>query len=401
MQPATSIPDISNFPLSKRQAVIAANLIFWLLFIIFDSISTSATLTGYFSYTFTRTLLHCIPFALLVYINLYWLYPRFFSKQQHIKYTIGVLILLAINLFSRFQIDEFMSKPETLENYFPWIYDPVLSQKALNAFINGGFISKNGGFSFSYHLGMTIGSIGVFVITSSLNLVEDWVEKQQLKIKILKEEALAQQAQLRLKVKEVELRDAKIRFLKAQSDPHFLINSLSGVYNLALLQHDKIDYAILRLSDLMSYLLGKGKEDYIYLQYEIDFIHNYLSFLKTIYLDEINISFDFEATPSQLSHIEIAPMLIQPFLENAIKHGNVTDSDKGWVKSFLKIDGPQIIFTIQNSVHPKRKNRKIQSHGVGLSNLKERLSVYYPNNYELQTGLNGNIYSVRLVLGLD
>lgn len=386
------------FSLTKTQMRVGANIIFWTLFIAFDSLSTSATLAGYFGYCLTRTLIHCLVFTILIYPNIYYLYPRYIGKRQYFRYATGILILFGITLLLRFQIDYLMSSPENVKQYFSFIYNEELSLKGLQAFQSGGYIDKNGNFSVSYYLGMTIGTIGVFVITTTMNLIEGWIDKQRLEIKILKETAQNQQTQLVLKNKEVELRDAKIQFLKAQTNPHFLINAISGVYNMALLQSNKVDTALLRLSDLMAYLLGKGTEEYISLQSEVDFINNYLDFSRLIYLDEVNISFDCMISSYQLSSIDVPPMLFQPFLENALKHGDAMDNPKGWIKSELKIQDDQIVFFMENTVKPKSNNRRIKSYGVGLKNLKERLEMYFPEKHQLSIQSMELRYKVRLVL---
>jgi LytS/YehU family sensor histidine kinase len=112
----------------------------------------------------------------------------------------------------------------------------------------------------------------------------------------------------------------------------------------------------------------------------------------------LNITFDYKATPHQLSHLEISPMLLQPFFENAIKHGDVTDNTKGWVKSNLIVEQGKIVFNIENTVN-LNKRAKIKSYGVGLSNLKERLEMHYPDRYELKMGFENDVYKVELVIG--
>ncbi len=388
-------------PFSRKQVVIFSNIFFWILLIAFDSISTSATLTGYFDYCITRTLLHCIPFAILIYPNLYWLYPQFFATQQYSWYTIGAISLLTINLLMRFSIDAMMSSPVHVEMYFPFIYNEELAQKAYNAFVNGGFLDRNGTFSISYYLGITVGSIGIFFVVTPVIIIDEWYQKQQLKLQMLNEQAQAKQKALEYQNIQLALQNTKMRFLKAQTDPHFLINAISGIYNLALLQSDKIDFALLRLSDLMSYLLGKGKESVISLQTEIEFLENYIHFSKVIYLDELNITFENKVSETQKVNIEIPPMLLQPFVENAIKHGDAMDNPEGWIKCALNIENNILYFTVKNTISSKRYKRQIKSHGIGIQNVKERLEVYFPNHHALIFRPSENMYEVNLKVDLN
>lgn len=386
--------EITNFPLNKRQLLIAANIFFWITFIVFDSISTAGILDGYISFTLPRAIAHSLIFALLmVYPNLYILYPRFFSKERYLLYTLCSVFLILITFYIRTQFDTFfitdIKRAERLLNtFFPnLIYDQESVNFAVDSIRKGGFINKNKEFQFSYYLGMAAGCIGVFFITSPIKLVEDWYEKQQLKFQVLED---------RLK-----LNETKLKFLKAQADPHFLINSLSGIYNLALLQSEKLDQAILRLSELMSYLLGYGQQDAIALKHEIQFIENFINFHQAVNIDALNISFSHNASLSQLEDISIPPMLIQPFFENALKHGNV-DEPNGWLKSEITIEDEMFRFYIENSVDARRsKHKKAKSHHVGLQNVHERLDMYFPGRYKLHFAEEENTYKVSMSFQIE
>lgn len=380
---ADQLAGIPSFPLTKKQLLISANIFFWTCFILFDAITTAGMVNGFFVFTFQRAIAHALILFFLVYPNLYWLYPRYFSKGQYWKYTLAALTLLIIHVGLRTGLDSL---------YLKWFlggsfYNTDTGQKAFKTIINSGFMQSNMHFSFSYYFGMTLGTIGVFFITSPIKLVEDWYEKQMLRFQLLQD---------RLK-----LNETKIKFLKAQTDPHFLINALSGVYNLALLKSDKIDFAILRLSELMGYLLGHGKKDLIALRYEIDFIQNFIDFHKAINTEPIQIEFVHNATPTQLEQIVLPPMLLQPFFENALKHGNADDDPEGWIKSALNIENQLLTFHIENSLKARKSNKNRPSFNVGLQNVQERLKMYFlEEGYHLKMETLDNVYRVELLLDM-
>ena len=378
----TETASIPTFPLTKKQLQLVANIFFWVCFVAFDTISTAGMMNGFFLFTFQRAIVQALILFLLVYPNLYWLYPRYFSKGNYLKYALAALVLLAFNVYLRTSMDNFYLGL-FLEGDF---YNTPTGQEAYQTLLKSQFMTTDNQLVFSYYFGMTLGSIAVFFITTPIKLVEDWYEKQRLSLQILENR--------------LQLNDSKIKFLKAQTDPHFLINALSGVYNLALLQSDKIDFAILRLSELMGYLLGHGKEDEIALRYEINFIQNFIDFHQAINPTPINIDFKHNATAAQLEQVMIPPMLLQPFFENALKHGNADEDPEGWIKSELKIEAATLSFTLENSLKPSSSKRV--SYNVGMQNLKERLEMYFPKDkHWLQTEKTEEEYRVKLLLGMN
>lgn len=377
---SNNLTHIPAFPLSKRRLLIAANLFFWISFIAFDTITTAGMVGGYVGFTFQRAIAHALILFGLVYPHLYWLYPRYFSKGRYLIYAVKALLLVGFILFLRTGLDNF---------YLYWFlggdfHNTPQGQSAYDNLIGSGYV-KNNEFVPAYYFGMVLGTVAVFFITTPIKLVEDWYQKNLLSRQILQNQ--------------IKLQETKIKFLKAQTDPHFLINALSGVYNLALMDAKNIDFAILRLSELMAYLLGHGKEDRIMLKHEIHFIQNYIDFQKAIHPDPIHIDFQHQVSAAQLEAFAIPPMLIQPFFENALKHGNAADDPDGWIKSRLELNGDQLFFSIQNTLQTTKK--QVVSHHVGLQNVREKLALFFPEDQHQLTIKDGReVYEVQLSLNL-
>ncbi len=385
---------VRTFPLNRKQIILLANLFFWITFAVFDILTIGGMLNGYYSAMSIRFILHGVLFAGLIYPNLNFLYPVLLSRHKYVEYAVAVLLLLAINIFLRTQLDLFLIHSNRPDSIFFLVYESVRANKAITTLIDAGFYSPTDGFFTSYYIGMTIGSIGVFFITAPIRLVEDWYKKHQLELKLLLQKVEQNQAA-------AKIREEKLKFLKAQTDPHFLINAISGVYHLALINSEQVDQALLHLSELLSYMLGYGKEDFILLKHEIHFIESYIDFNKVVYQNEFILDFQHNATPAQIDSLHIPPVLLQPFFENAIKYHN-QNADQKLIKSELKVESRYILFSIENQFTPAESdNWYTTSHGIGIQNVKERLELYLPNQYDLQFKVKKSIFRVELAIYLN
>jgi len=385
---------IKHLPLKKHHLLILANVFFWISFAIFDILSTGGALNGYYSAISVRFLLHAFLFAALIYPNLYYLYPKFFSKGKYLPYTLLALALLFIVNYLRIALDEFLLTYESARNIFGSIYDQDVADRAIKSLTDAGFYTPGYGFHTPYYVGMAIGTMGVFFVTTPIRLVEDWYNKKQLEIQLLKNQLEQKQAAIRI-------REEKLKFLKAQTDPHFLINAISGVYHLALLESKQVDHALLRLSELMGYLLGHGKQDEIALKHEVQFIENYIDFNATIYQDEFEINFHHNASPAQLDNLLLPPMLFQPFFENAFKYGSFS-KEKAVIKSELDVNNQYLRFYIANTFAPSGASASQPvSFGIGINNVKERLKLFLPDRHNLQITTEESIFKVELLLFIN
>jgi LytS/YehU family sensor histidine kinase len=376
---------------TKMHLLVLANVFFWVSFAIFDILSSGGALGGYYSALTVRFFLHAFLFSALVYPNLYYLYPRFFSRGRYLTYILLIIALIVVVNYLRIRLDYFLLTSESAKTLLGDIYNQGAAEKAKTSLINAGLFSLKYGFLPPYYLGMTIGTVGVFFITSPIRLIESWFNQKELELQLLRNE-------LKQKQNAIRIREEKLKFLKAQTDPHFLINAISGVYHLALLESKRVDHALLRLSELMGYLLGYGKEDVIALRHEIAFVENYLDFNTTIYQDEFEVTFQHSATPEQMQTIVIPPMLLQPFFENAFKYGSYSPG-KALVNASLEVRETYIRFNIENTYAPSRSGAdKPISYGIGIRNVQERLKLFLPDQHTLHVSAEGGRFKVELVL---
>lgn len=181
--------------------------------------------------------------------------------------------------------------------------------------------------------------------------------------------------------------------LKVQLQPHFLFNTLNSIYGMSMMKRKEAPEMILRLSDMMRYVLYDCKQDKVALHKDVEFLQNYLEMEKVRY-PNANIDFEFKDLDEQL---KIAPMLFIQFLENSFKHGAARVQDQSFIKGYLKLERHQLIFSLSNDVM-KQLTSEDKYGGVGLTNAKQRLELYYPNQHELEISHNSNIFTVNLTL---
>ncbi len=204
----------------------------------------------------------------------------------------------------------------------------------------------------------------------------------------------------RLKQEKLELelhaRQKELDYLREQMHPHFLFNALNNLYGLTLEKSDDAPGLVLRLSELLDYILYRSDTERVPVSDEIRHLNNYLEVQKIRCGDRLNLSLDIE---SGMEDYAVAPMLFLPFLENSFKHGVSASSGKSYVSIRMFVKDAHLHFEIANSI-PDAKHRK-PGHGVGLANVKKRLQLLYGDRYHLNTEETDNKYSVVLSIPLE
>lgn len=201
--------------------------------------------------------------------------------------------------------------------------------------------------------------------------------------------------------KELGKSDANLGFLKSQINPHFLFNALNTLYGTALQEKaERTGEGIQKLGDMMRFMLHENMQDKISLIRDIDYLNNYIELqkLRTSTTVDINIKTEIE---EQLMDLKISPMLLIPFVENAFKHG-ISLQSPSHIKVTLQTKANMLYFDVNNSIHLKDDGdpEKINS-GIGLENVKQRLSLLYPKKHELIIRESAKEFFVHLTLNLN
>lgn len=187
---------------------------------------------------------------------------------------------------------------------------------------------------------------------------------------------------------------AELQLLKAQVHPHFLFNTLNNIYSVSLETLPKTSELILKLSSLLNYILYECKTDFVLLEKEIKVMKDYIDLEKKRYANKLEISLNIEG---DIKDKYIAPLLLLPFLENAFKHGTSEQLEKPWLSMNLTVNQNTLRCKIANS---KNDDIIINENGIGIINVKKRLSLLYPGLYELGINNEGDFFVVSLILQL-
>ena len=290
-------------------------------------------------------------FAVLVYFNLFYLVPNYLARN--------VLLYLGLVLAASFLVTPI----KILVLYIKFSDLPAAQDKLVKS-----------------QVFLFLESFLVTLLSTVLRVFTDWWryqrEKQNLQTQTIQSE---------------------LRFLKSQINPHCLFYTLNNLYALTLKKSDKAPEIVLKLSEIMRYMLYECNEKRVLLSKEIQYIHNYLDLEQLRQTGQADIQF---TTEGHISDQLIAPLLFVPFLENSFKHGlNHHVQGGGFVRLNLKVRGEDLEFFIENS-KPERAPRleHPRSGGIGLTNVRQRLQILYPDNYTLDVQDEPHRYAVTLYL---
>ncbi|OJJ14442.1 hypothetical protein BKI52_42430 [marine bacterium AO1-C] len=185
---------------------------------------------------------------------------------------------------------------------------------------------------------------------------------------------------------------AELQLLKHQLNPHFLFNTLNNLYTLALKKSDNTPEVISRLSDILDYTLYRCNGQYVSIDKEIELIENYLSLEKIRYGKRVLINFE----TSLDRQLEIAPLLLLTFIENAFKHGVSQEINQATIDIALQTTDEHITFSVKNSIPSTTLPSVRQKEAIGLNNVKKQLELLYTNAYQLTIDHTRDLYSVQL-----
>jgi LytS/YehU family sensor histidine kinase len=204
-----------------------------------------------------------------------------------------------------------------------------------------------------------------------------------------------QQEKIRKELENQKLR-AELSYLKMQVNPHFLFNALNNIYSLAVIEKSqRTGDSIMKLSDLMRYVLYEKEDDEhkVRLDNEIRHINSYIDLEKLRHEEDIYVSFSIEGYTHDK---RIAPLLLFPLIENAFKHGLLTDAEKP-VQTEIKVTDKFLDFSIQNYKNDYLKDRV---GGIGIQNVRKRLDLIYGNSHTLAIRETEDQFFVNLHLPL-
>lgn len=289
---------------------------------------------------------------MLVYFNAYVLYPRFLAKNKIVLYVASTVIFTLFALFVMM----------ILQEYF---YDiAVVHQETTTAIVVLSSVSS------LLTLFLFIGGISSVLLLKSRIMTG-------------------------LRIGELGLATSRseLVFLKSQINPHFLFNMLNNANILVEDDPDTASYILIKLDELLRYQLNDSLRDKVYLNDDIQFLTNFLELEKTR-----RDKFDYRIRKKgDMEHIQVAPLLFIPFVENAVKH-NSSDTENSYVRLSFELTGNELIFICKNSASGDPVKKK--DGGLGLTNIRRRLDLLFDTGYSLEQSKTDTEYSVYLHLKL-
>lgn len=327
------------------------HIIFWVGYFMLNFIRWGSYYEDYW-YSFKSNLVTVSIGIVLVYVNIYFLFPKFILNKKYASYILYFFITLCIFYVVRTELIYLLIN----ENVWPESDTP---QKA-----------------YSFNHIVVVFMIGIYdvALVTTLKLTSDWIfERKRTE-----------------KLKEEQMR-TELNLLKSQIQPHFFFNTLNSLYALAIDKSEDTPRVILKLSDMMQYALYEVQESKVGLLKEINHINNYIDIEKMRFRDRIESNMNITGS---IEDVEIPPLLFLSFVENCFKHGLKEVEQIHINISFEVVEDKYLEFRLMNNFNPNTHQE--QKQGIGIMNSKRRLTLLYDNDFVLQTKVQGDIYNLYL-----
>jgi two-component system LytT family sensor kinase len=192
----------------------------------------------------------------------------------------------------------------------------------------------------------------------------------------------------------IEKQEAELNFLRSQTNPHFLFNTLNNIYSLARDKSDLAPESILRLSKILRFMLYETGGKYISVEQEVKIISDYVALEQLRYDDSLRINMNYDIEDMKQA---VPPLLLMPVVENAFKHGVSETRDEPFVEIHLSIIKRQLYFLVKNSSDVADKDRIVEN--IGLANLRRQLELLY-KEFDLSVRQSGAVFTAELKINL-
>ena len=330
--------------------------LFWILYFIFNVLRWGLFFND-FQYSLESNLVEFSIHILIVYFNLLVLIPRWFPR----KFTLYILSLLgatALVTLARILLT----------------YQLVTTEVWKEANIPGLDL-----FDPNYFITAFVGELYVVGFTMAIKLGIDYISTLN-------------------KTRELENKklEAELSFLRSQVQPHFFFNTLNNLYSLTLSKSDKAPDTILKLSELMSYVIYQGKQARVKLHNEIKHIQDYLDLEKLRYGTKLNVNFEIEGS---IDAYYMPPLILIPFVENCFKHGDTAAASIP-ISIQISVLKNRLHYRVNNRVQANNYQPHDKRSGIGIKNAIRRLDLLFKNNYSLEINQANGSFTISLNMPL-
>lgn len=340
---------------------------FWLLYYFLSE--AVFIKSGLFHSYIKQSLINSVGF-LAFCLSAYWLFPFFVSKNKRGQFCLIFLIIVIGLGYAVFRLQD-------------WDIKPFQSSSSLQKAVLATAGKKTTPIvSMKQATGAPVRAMLTILVYLLLGMgyayMKDWFVKDR-----------------RARILEKEKLQAELTLLRYQLNPHFLFNTINDIYYLALIQSDKTADAILKVSDLLRYVLDE-KGDQVSLDKEINHLKEFIRLQEFRFPDQfICVKMDIA---EDTHHYQIAPLLLLTFVENAFKHGEPGTQEEP-VRIRLSVHNKQLVYEVVNKIN--NNTTKDATTGIGLNNLRRRLSLLYPNRHQLSLREENHYFTAHLQIELS
>jgi len=335
---------------------ILQHVLFWVFHLVFYAI-----LWGSFEDNYQQTFLEesiYLPVKIaFTYFTLYYLLPAFLLPGRYASFFLWLIVSSfvagTVQRYIAFNIDYPIYYPEYLVDSF---------------------------FRFPKIVKMIVAIYLVTFFAVAIKLLKYWYANQQAQQVLAKEKL-----------------QAELKFLKTQIHPHFLFNTLNNLYALTLKKSERAPEMVLKLSELINYMLYECTSDEVQLTKEIKFIRNYGAIEKMRYGDKLDIDI---RVSGDVNDRKIAPLVLLPFVENCFKHGVSKQINHSWIRIDISSNDSVLTIKVENSKISEVPNVMKVVSGIGLQNVRKRLSLIYPDRHQLDIHDEDESYLVVLKINI-
>ncbi len=256
------------------------------------------------------------------------------------------------------------------QHLFPPVLEAILPEKYLPKSPRPAAVQH-----FMSLLAVFLGGVSTTAFVGGFSYIKQWYLKEQKNTLLQKENA-----------------EAQLQLLTAQVHPHFLFNTLNNIYSQTQTESPRGSKMIMDLSEMLRYILLEGNKTYVPLQKELGMMQAYIDLERSRYGNKLDLHLSL---PAQTGNLQIAPLLLLPFIENSFRHGDLPGP---WVNLKIGIEGTLLTMKLMNGT-PEGQEGDLQP-GSGMGNAIKRLELLYPGNHELQINDKPAVFIVNLKLNL-
>lgn len=325
----------------------AQHILFWLVVIFYFTIGYGGP--GRYGDTFQRVILFLPGHIFLTYVFFYYLIPKFLVPKKILYFVVLGVFTYFLSLYYAYNVNFHLLPIFNLQSI--WVGSPLIGQTTM--------------------LGAAL----------SIKFLKHWYKEKQNANELKQQKT-----------------EAELNLLKAQIQPHFLFNTLNNLYSLILEKSPQAPEIVLKLSELLRFMVYESLASQISLGKEISLIKQYIDLEHLRYGDRLEISAQFVG---EIENKVISPLIFLPLIENAFKHGVSNQLDQSWISLHMHIKGKQLDFKIINSKDSESMMSTTPFGGKGIENVKKRLNLIYPKKHQLEIIDQDEVFIISLQITLE